>query len=120
MTSYPHSIGTCAIGHNCAAVQYSHHADPVDADDFDQSDNPGSPGDVSIFRGQYHRGFTSEAQKRFDPKLFQIVELGALQIIVYDGEVTGVNINGPGDAPKPVIDDWFADLLVAYMGKVSL
>jgi hypothetical protein len=101
-------------------VQAQFHADPVDADDFDQSANVGSPGDVSLFRHQYHRGFTNESQKRFDPALFTVVKFGSLRLAFYDGECVSADVIGPKDDGTVDVDPWFMELVAQFGGRVSL
>lgn len=102
-------------------VQAHFHADPIDADDFDQSANAGSPGDVSLFRGVFHRGFTNETQRKFDPALLVVVRFGSLRLAAYDGEIVCADIIGTKDDGTVDVDPWFVDLVAkTFSGKVSL
>lgn len=116
----PTNMGRSRSSQNASFVQYEHHADPVDADDFDQSDNVESAEYIAD-DPSLHSGFTSDAQKKFDPSLFRVVVVGSLRMAFYDDEVVSVDVVSPtSDDCSIDIERWFADLLIGYAGKVSL
>ncbi len=113
MTTYPRvSLSVSA--------QSQFHSDPVDADDFDQSANAGSPGDVSIFRCQFHRGFTNETQRSFDPRLLHVEVIGSLRITLYADEVVCIDVIGQKDDGVLDVDPWFLELVSRFGGRVAL
>lgn len=127
MTTSTDMFSRSARTRYCAPVQEGRpaasefHFNPCDSrEDFDCSPNDGSPGDVSIFRNQFHRGFTNETQRKFDPALLTVIKVGCLRFAFYDGECVCADIIGTKDDGAVDVDPWFVELVAKFGGRVSL
>lgn len=117
---HANTAGT-ALLHSQSGLQFHH--DAVDADDFDESANPGTRGDISTWLATFRNGLASQFGDSIDPSLIDFVAVGSALLIFHGTQYVGIaHVDDRTSPPRVVladIDHKFKSLVSSMVGVVS-